>query len=186
VDIKFDKTWTLFLDRDGVINEKIDGDYIKNWSEFSFTFKAIESLAILSTIFDKIFVVTNQRGVGKGLMNENDLLLIHDNMLKSIEAKSGRIDKVYYCIDVLDSSEFRKPNIGMALKAKLDFPSIEFKKSIMIGDSESDMIFGETLGMICFRIIDNPILNETYNLNLNLNFQSLFECAKFISNQIDD
>jgi len=72
----------------------------------------------------------------------------------------------------------------MALKAKLDFPSIEFKKSIMIGDSESDMIFGKTLGIKCFRIIDNPILNETYSLNMN--FQSLFECTKFISNRIDD
>ncbi len=176
--IKFDKTWTLFLDRDGVINDKKENDYIKNWEEFSFTFKARESLAILSTFFDKIFIVTNQRGVGKGLMSEKDLILIHEKMVKSIKKKSGRIDKIYYCIDTLDSSEFRKPNIGMALKAKLDFPSIDFRSSLMIGDSESDMIFGKKMGMTCFMINSNPILNEICHYDKK--FESLFECSNFI------
>ena len=176
--IKFDKTWTLFLDRDGVINDKKENDYIKNWEEFSFTFKARESLAILSTFFDKIFIVTNQRGVGKGLMSEQDLILIHEKMVKSIKKKSGRIDKIYYCTDTLDSSKFRKPNIGMALQAKLDFPSIDFKSSVMIGDSESDMIFGKKMGMTCFMINSNPILNEICHFDKK--FESLFECSNFM------
>ncbi len=184
MEIKFDKTWTLFLDRDGVINEKRENDYIKNWSEFSFTYRARESLAILSTFFDKIFIVTNQRGVGKGIMTEQDLLLIHEKMLKSIKTKSGRIDKIYYCTDILDSSEFRKPNIGMALKAKLDFPSIDFKRSIMIGDSETDMIFGKKMGMNCFMINSNRVLNKTHGFDLK--FESLFECSNFIVSLIKD
>jgi len=182
LEIKFDKSWSLFLDRDGVINEKIENNYIKNWSEFSFTYKARESLAILSTFFNKIFIVTNQRGVGKGLMTEKDLILIHKKMLKSIKAKSGRIDNIYYCIDILDSSEFRKPNIGMALKAKTDFPSIDFRKSVMVGDSETDMIFGKTLGMKCFRINSNQILKEMHHFDEK--FESFFECSKFIVSRI--
>ncbi len=184
MEIKFDKKWTLFLDRDGVINEKIEKDYIKNWSEFSFTYRARESLAILSKIFDKIFIVTNQRGVGKGLMTEQDLLLIHEKMLKSIKRKSGRIDKIYYCTDILDSSEFRKPNIGMAQMAMLDFPSIDFKSSIMVGDSKTDMIFGKKLDMKCFMISSNPILKEMYYFDKK--FESLFECTNFISSRIKD
>ena len=180
MEIKFDKSWSLFLDRDGVINEKRENNYIKNWSEFSFTYKARESLAILSTFFNKIFIVTNQRGVGKGLMTEKDLILIHKKMLKSIKAKSGRIDNIYYCIDILDSSEFRKPNIGMAQRAKMDFPSIDFKKSIMVGDSETDMIFGKNVGMKCFMINSNRILNKTHGFDLK--FESLFECSNFMVN----
>ncbi len=166
------------------INEKKENDYIKNWADFSFTYRARESLAILSTFFDKIIIVTNQRGVGKGIMTEQDLLLIHEKMLKSIKAKSGRIDKIYYCPDILDSSEFRKPNIGMALKAKMDFPSIDFKKSIMVGDSETDMIFGKNVGMKCFMINSNPILNEMHHFDKK--FESLFECSNFMVNQIED
>ncbi len=179
MEIKFDKKWTLFLDRDGVINEKKENDYIKNWTEFSFTYRARESLAILSTFFDKIIIVTNQRGVGKGIMTEQDLLLIHEKMLKSIKKKSGKIDKIYYCTDILDSSEYRKPNIGMALKAKLDFPSIDFKKSIMVGDSETDMIFGKNVGMKCFMINSNRILSKTHSFDLK--FESLFDVTNFIA-----
>ena len=181
--IKIDRSWTLFLDRDGVINNKIDDDYVKNWSEFYFTYKARESLAILSTFFDKIFIVTNQRGVGKGLMTEQDLIIIHEKMVKSIIKKSGRIDKIYYCTDVLDSSEFRKPNVGMALKAKMDFPSIDFKKSIMVGDSETDMIFGKNVGMKCFLINNNPFLNEMNHFDKK--FESLFECSNFMVSRIE-
>ena len=178
MEIKFDKTWTLFLDRDGVINEKRDNDYIKNWSEFSFTYRARESLAILSTFFDKIIIVTNQRGVGKGIMTEQDLTIIHDKMLESIKRESGKIDKIYYCTDILDSSEYRKPNIGMALKAKLDFPSIDFRSSIMIGDSETDMIFGKKVGMKCF-MISNKGINEMCHFDKK--FESLFEVTNFIN-----
>jgi len=182
--VKFDKSWSLFLDRDGVINEKREKDYVKNWSEFSFTYRARESIAILSAFFDKIFIVTNQRGVGRGIMTEQDLVLIHEKMLNSIKRKSGRIDKIYYCTDILDSSEFRKPNIGMALKAKLDFPSVDFKRSIMIGDSETDMIFGKTMGMKCFMINNNLILNKKNSFDKK--FESLFECSNFMVNQIGD
>ncbi len=183
MEFKFDNSWTLFLDRDGVINDKREDDYIKTWSEFSFTYRARESLAILSTFFNKIFIVTNQRGVGRGIMTEQDLLLIHKKMLNSVKRKSGRIDQIYYCTDILDSSEFRKPNIGMAIKAKLDFPSVDFRRSIMIGDSETDMIFGKRMGMKCFMINNNPILNEINSFDKK--FESLYDCSNFIVSQID-
>jgi len=185
MEIKFDKTWTLFLDRDGVINEKRDNDYIKNWSEFFFTYRARESLAILSTFFDKIIIVTNQRGVGKGIMTEQDLLLIHEKMLKSIKAKSGRIDKIYYCTDILDSSEFRKPNIGMALRAKMEFPSIDFKKSIMVGDSETDMIFGKRLDIKGVLICSNNE-NNFVKSGADYTFESLLCFANHVKNMEDN
>jgi histidinol-phosphate phosphatase family protein len=181
-EVKFDKSWTLFLDRDGVINEKRKKEYVKDWSEFLFTYRARESLAILSTFFNKIFIVTNQQGVGRVIMTEQDLLLIHEKMLNSLKRKSGRIDQIYYFTDISDSSEFRKPNIGMALKAKLDFPSVDSRRSIMIGDSETDMIFEKTIGMKCFMINNNPILNEINSFDKK--FESLYDCSNFIFSQI--
>jgi histidinol-phosphate phosphatase family protein len=145
--LQIDKSWSLFLDRDGVINEKLKNDYVKNWDEFKFKDGALEAIAGLKQIFGRIFVVTNQRGVGLGLLTEEQLSKIHDNMLEEVSKVSGRIDQIYYCTAVDDSSEYRKPNIGMGLKAKSNFPEIEFSKSVIVGDSISDMEFGKKLGM---------------------------------------
>lgn len=138
---------TLFLDRDGVINKHLPDDYVKSWEEFEFLPGVLDALVLLSEIFPHIVVVTNQRGVGKGLMTENDLTSIHETMLSVIQKNGGRIDKIYYCTDLSNESFNRKPNSGMAYQAKKDFPNIDFEKSMMVGDSDSDMEFGNRLGM---------------------------------------
>ena len=88
---------TLFLDRDGVINVKLDERYVQNPSEFEFMPGAEKSIALLSTIFKRILIVTNQQGIGKGLMTENDLNFLHDYMLTVLAKSEGRIDKIYFC-----------------------------------------------------------------------------------------
>ena len=131
----------LFLDRDGVINVQRRGDYVKSVDEFVFIEGSFEALAILRGLFRHIFVVTNQRGVGKGLMAEEQLENIHAYMLREISSHNGKIDKIYYCTDTNEDSPNRKPNIGMALQARHDFPNVDFSKSKMAGDSRSDMLF---------------------------------------------
>ena len=96
IELISDKNWTLFLDRDGVINKKRENDYVKTWREFSFIDGALEAISRLSNIFGKIIVVTNQRGVGKGIMTELQLLSIHDKLTKAVNQSAGRIDKIYY------------------------------------------------------------------------------------------
>ena len=147
-NLHIDNTWSLFLDRDGVINKRIVGDYIKKWEEFEFLPGVLDSMHSLSQKFGKIFIVTNQQGIGKGLMTENDLTVIHDQMVSEVKSYGGRIDKVYYSpYREEEKSIFRKPNPGLARKAKIDFQEIEFKKSIMVGDSISDMQFGRNAEM---------------------------------------
>jgi D-glycero-D-manno-heptose 1,7-bisphosphate phosphatase len=170
--LQIDKSWSLFLGRDGVINEKLENDYVKNWDEFKFKDGALEAIAGLKQIFGQIFVVTNQRGVGLGLMTEEQLSKIHNNMLEEVSKVSGRIDQIYYCTAVDDSSEYRKPNIGMGLKAKSNFPEIEFSKSVMLGDSISDMEFGENLGMKTVFIRSG---SDKIRLDDSLQFASLFD-----------
>jgi len=148
-DYKIDKSWTLFLDRDGVINKQIVDDYVLTWRQFEFIPGVKGAIKILSSVFGKIIIVTNQQGIGRGLMTEKDLSEIHYNMIAEIEKHGGRIDAVYYAPYTPENNYMdRKPNVGMALKAKKDFPEINFKKSVMAGDSISDMEFGHRLGMI--------------------------------------
>lgn len=160
---KIDRSWTLFLDRDGVINHETVGLYITRWEDFRFYEGVLDALKVFAQKFGRIFIVTNQRGVSKGLMTEQDLKDIHLNMLGSIEANGGRIDKVYYCIDMENESPYRKPNPGMGLQAKKDFPEINFERSLTIGNTMNDMIFGKKLGSYTFFITSNrpaPVLPD--------------------------
>jgi histidinol-phosphate phosphatase family protein len=142
-----DRSWTLFLDRDGVINEEIVGSYITTADEFKFCDGALQALNVLGGIFGTIVVVTNQRGVGRGIMSMEVLKEINNGMSAAISTAGGRIDRIYSCTAVNDADHNRKPNTGMALQAKEDFPEIDFKKSIIVGNSISDMEFGKRMAM---------------------------------------
>lgn len=144
---KIDKTWTLFLDRDGVINYEKHKDYIHTWDEFYFYEGVKEAIAVFSKKFKYVIVVTNQRGIGKGITRTEDVELIHKNMKAEIEKKGGRIDAVYFCPDLDESSPNRKPNPGMGLQAVSDLPGIDLSKAIMIGNTLSDMQFGRNIGV---------------------------------------
>jgi histidinol-phosphate phosphatase family protein len=177
-----DKTWTLFLDRDGVINQKKENDYVKSWEEFIFLDGSLEAISIMSNIFCRIIVVTNQRGIGRGIFSLEELNSIHKKMISTIELNSGKIDKIYFCTEVSDQSECRKPNSGMAFEAKSDFDEIEFEKSIIVGDSKSDMEFGKKLGFK--RVLINS--NNSKNIKsewFDLSFISLLAFANFIVNE---
>jgi histidinol-phosphate phosphatase family protein len=148
LDLKIiDNSWTLFLDRDGVINFEKNNDYVKSWDEFKFYEESIIALPLLAQKFSTIVITTNQKGVGKGLMSEDDLTFIHQNMVSAINKMGGRIDHIFYCTDLDNESINRKPQPGMALQAKEKFPSIDFSKSIMVGNRTSDMEFGRNAGL---------------------------------------
>lgn len=140
--------WTLFLDRDGVINTRIIGSYVRNWREFEFMEGVLEAMPIFKANFAQVVVVTNQQGIAKGLMTAADLEQVHQKMLQAIANAGGQIVKAYYCpLHERENPHCRKPNSGMAEQAQKDFPAIDFKKSIMVGDSPSDIEFGYRLGM---------------------------------------
>jgi len=153
--LKTDKNWTLFLDRDGVINQKIENNYVMRWEDFVFNEGVLEAFRIINKHFGKIIIVTNQQCIGKGLISSEKIGFIHEKMIQEISENDGRIDKLYFSPDV-ETAELkniphhlvtRKPGTAMALEAKSDFPEIDFARSIMVGDSLSDMMFGKRLGM---------------------------------------
>ncbi len=138
--------WTLFLDRDGVINHEVHLGYVNNWEDFIFYEGAKEAFKIFAIRFKYICLVTNQRGIGRGITKLENLILIHQKMTSEIVQYGGRIDGIYFCPDLALDSIDRKPNAGMALQAKKDFPTLDFTKSVMVGNNLSDMGFGRNIG----------------------------------------
>lgn len=182
-DLKIDKTWTLFLDRDGVVNLHYPNDYIKNWGEFYFLEGVLDAFKHLSKVFKRILIVTNQQGVGKGLMTNDDLQFIHNEMRKEVRKYGGRIHAIYAATDLVanDTKQMRKPGSGMAKQAKKDFPEIDFTKSIMVGDSITDMQFGKASGMITVFIGDNGKPNVADRKYIDVYCGSLSELANSLT-----
>lgn len=176
--LKVDKNWTLFIDRDGVINEELPDDYVRHWQQFQFSKGVLEAFKILSEKAGKLIVVSNQRGVGRQLMTEDDLQVIHNEMQKEIESAGGRIDAIYYCTEKDNSCFFRKPNPGMALKAFKDFPSIDQNKCIMIGNKPSDMRFGRAAGMFTVFIESTNPQEPFPHPDVDARFSSLLAFAR--------
>lgn len=175
---KLDSTWTLFLDRDGVINHDKDNDYIRNWKEFRFYDDTAAALAVLTKLFHRILVVTNQKGVGKGLMSVADLDNIHSQMVLALEKEGGRIDKIYYCSDLSDDSPNRKPNPGMAHQAVKDFTTTDLSKSIIVGNRISDMGFGRNAGMHTVFVATTHPGTPFPDPLIDLRFDSLYAFAQ--------
>lgn len=176
----FDNTWTLFLDRDGVINIEKQADYINHWDEFVFYQNAEKSVANLSQLFLHTIIVTNQKGVGKGITPLDELTRIHKNMTAAVQKEGGDIHAIYFCADLDATSTHRKPNAGMAFDARNNFPGIDFSKSIMVGNNGSDMKFGRNVGMTTI-LLTTTVLLETVDASLyDYHFADLETAAAFL------
>ena len=155
---------TLFLDRDGVINKKLERKYVCNFLEFEFMPGALKAIADLTNIFNRIIVVTNQQGIGKGIMTEADLNTLHAKMSEKIKGSGGNIHKIYYCphLQELDCL-CRKPKPGMILQATIDFPEIIIGDSCLVGDSDTDILAASRMNLEAIKVDHEYTLEKWAN-----------------------
>ena len=174
---------TLFLDRDGVINVRTIGDYVCHPDAFIPTDGLGEAMPLLAAHFGRIVVVTNQAGIGRGLMSEQDLAAVHEKMFEIVEAAGGRIDRAYFCPHAKDAGcRCRKPATGMAWLALADFPDIDFENAWLVGDSASDIEFGQSLGMRTVLIAGkSEEAEQLAKMRIDFRFDSLLAFARFLS-----
>ena len=145
--------WTVFLDRDGVLNRKApEGDYIKTWSEFSWIPGSVKALRVLHQAGLRVLITTNQQGIAKSLMTTADLEDIHRHLEAEVMRAGGRIDGIYVCPHLAGTCDCRKPGTGLFLQAQGDFPDLSFERSVVIGDSASDIEAGRRVGARTIRI----------------------------------
>lgn len=140
VSSRSDRRWCLFIDRDGVINRRVVDGYVRSWDEFEFLPGVGDAMATFARWAPHVVVVTNQQGVGKGLMTERDLAEIHAGMLTQLAASGATVDAVLACPHLADGGcNCRKPRPGLALGWLAEHALVDPALSVMVGDSESDM-----------------------------------------------
>tara|TARA_B100002052_G_scaffold37188_1_gene29285 strand:+ start:636 stop:1178 length:543 start_codon:yes stop_codon:yes gene_type:complete len=157
--IKYD---CIFFDRDGTIN--YDPGYITKLKYFKFFEFVIEAMTLLANVSDKFIMITNQSGVGRGLIKEADLLQINDFIMGELINNKIPLKKIYYCTDHPDfATERRKPGTGMFLEASKDF-DINLGNCLMIGDSVSDIEPAINLEMDSMLVRTGNGENDQYDL----------------------
>jgi len=177
---QIDKNWTLFLDRDGVINERIIDGYVMDSKDLILSENLIHALQILQNCFGQIFVVSNQQCIGKGLCSETTINNVHAYLNDIFLKNKILIQDFLVCPHkASDHCNCRKPKPGLALKAQLKFPAIDFNKSLVVGDMLSDLLFGKALGMVTVYVGDTDVPNfELIKENADLMYDNLYEFAK--------
>jgi D-glycero-D-manno-heptose 1,7-bisphosphate phosphatase len=137
----------IFIDRDGVINKQMPPHkYVTRLEKFEFLPGVLNAIRDLTKSGFEIYVITNQRGISRGLMTEDDLNGIHAKMIEEVEKHGGRIADIYHCPHGNDDNCLcRKPKPGMFFKAAREY-KLNLTKSIFIGDTESDRLAGEAAG----------------------------------------
>lgn len=182
MNFPLNKDWTLFLDRDGVINERIVDNYVMDPKDLVLTPNLIHALSIFTHYFGKIFVVSNQQCVGKGLCTIETIDNVHAALNDILLKEKILINDFLVCPHkAADNCNCRKPKSGLAMQAQSKYPTIDFSKSIMVGDMLSDMKFGKNLGMITIYVGDHNVPNfHEIQKQADFMFDNLYQFAKNI------
>jgi len=148
---------TVFLDRDGILNEKMpEGQYVTRWEEFHVLPGVPLALRRLNEAGLRVLVVSNQRGIARGLYTMADVEALHSKLQSVLQEKAAHIDAFFICPHDKGQCDCRKPLPGLFEQAVAKFPDISAATSVMIGDSLSDIEFGRNLGMRTIFVEGNP------------------------------
>jgi D-glycero-D-manno-heptose 1,7-bisphosphate phosphatase len=152
---------TAFLDRDGVLNKKMpEGEYVASWEQFQILPGVVQAIRALNRAGLRVIVVSNQRGIALGRVTLAEVEGIHARFAAAIEADGAHIDAFYFCPHDKNACNCRKPLPGLFDQARNDFHEITPETSIMIGDSLSDIRFGNNLGLRTIFIEGDPLLRK--------------------------
>ena len=149
----------VLLDRDGVINVRPPrAHYVRSWEEFEWLPQSIDAIKLLNDHGYIVALISNQSGIGQGLMTEEDLHEIHNLMQADLNKVGAKIDAIFYCPHGWDDGCLcRKPLPGMLYQAQRMF-NLDLSKTWFIGDDERDSEAGKAAGCL------TELVSETKSL----------------------
>jgi D-glycero-D-manno-heptose 1,7-bisphosphate phosphatase len=144
---------TVFLDRDGTINESPpEGEYVTSPEAMRLLPGAAEAIRILNEHPAKAVVITNQRGIALGKMSEDDLAAVNERMVAELAREGARLEGIIHCPHHAGACDCRKPGTGMFERAAGELEGVEVEGGAMIGDSAIDVEAGRRLGLTTVRL----------------------------------
>jgi D-glycero-D-manno-heptose 1,7-bisphosphate phosphatase len=145
-----------FVDRDGTLNVKAaEGDYIRRAADLELLPGVAAAVRRLNDAGVPVFVITNQRGVSRGLMSEQDLDDVHLRLAELLGEHGAHIDAIYTCVHGAGECDCRKPLPGMLLDAARDH-HVDLGRAVMVGDAAADVAAGRAAGTRTIRLSAVP------------------------------
>ena len=136
----------VFLDRDGVLNENLDGTYVHEWGAFRFLPGALAAVAALHRAGYPLVVVTNQAGIAHGHLSADALEEIHGRMVAAVRGAGGEIAAVLHCPHhPAAGCDCRKPQPGMLRRAAGSL-GLDLSRSVLVGDHLTDLLAAHAAG----------------------------------------
>jgi D-glycero-D-manno-heptose 1,7-bisphosphate phosphatase len=147
----------FFLDRDGTLNEKPPpGEYVTSPQQLTLLPGAAAAVRRINAAARPAILVTNQRGVARGLMSEIDLAAVQKRLTELLREAGAFLDACYCCVHEKGDCHCRKPSPGLLTRAAGDFPHLDLRNTVMIGDAETDVLAGRAAGTATVRLADAP------------------------------
>lgn len=144
----------FFLDRDGTLNEKPPpGEYVTSPHQLTLLPGAAAAVRRINAAARPAILVTNQRGVARGLMSESDLTAVHNRLTELLREAGAFLDACYCCVHEKGDCHCRKPSPGLLTRAAGDFPHLDLRNTVMIGDAETDVLAGRAAGTATVRLV---------------------------------
>jgi D-glycero-D-manno-heptose 1,7-bisphosphate phosphatase len=143
----------VFLDRDGTINVKApEGSYVCTPSQLRLLPRAGSAIRTLNEAGILVLVVTNQRGVASQLLSLDDVHEVHRALTARLRRFGARVDEFYVCPHADGSCTCRKPAPGLLFQASRERPGLRLERTVMIGDSETDVAAANAVGACAIRL----------------------------------
>jgi len=157
----------VILDRDGVLNRKPPrAEYVNTWDEFDWLPGVVEALPLFKRAGYKLIVATNQPGIARGMLTEEELEQLHARIQAELAEAGAPLDAIYTCKHGWDEGCFcRKPNPGLLFQAQRDF-HLDLTKTLYVGDDERDMEAGEAAGCPTVLVSDEVSLLDVAHAHL--------------------
>jgi len=173
------KQKAIFLDRDGVINDKTE--CVKTPREFRLLPNTVKGLKLLMNTSFKLIIVTNQIRLGKGEISIKEYNKVNEKMLKLFKQNNANADAIYYCPHRIEEHcNCRKPDLGMLNKAKKDF-NLDFRKCWLVGDKTSDIKAGERIKCKTILVKTGAAgKDQKHKIHPDFVADDLYEAAKII------
>jgi len=160
------KLKTVFVDRDGVINQE-RSDYVKSITELAIYPNVAKNIKLLKDAGFLVVVITNQSAVNRGIITHEMINQIHNSIQDHLKKHGTFLDGFYYCPHIPNENcNCRKPKPGLLQQAILEL-NIDLNSSWMIGDSDSDIEAADSIGCKAIKINDNFSLDNAVEKILN-------------------
>jgi D-glycero-D-manno-heptose 1,7-bisphosphate phosphatase len=143
----------VFLDRDGVINQYLPEDYVKTPEELIILPGVCEAIKKMNDAQIPVFLISNQQGVGKGIMSQEDLDAVQAKLDAELAKHQAHLDGVYYCTCLAGPEcKCRKPAPTMILQAR-DEHDLDLANSLFVGDTKGDAQAAQSAGVGKFILV---------------------------------